>query len=219
MVKYPEVGSVKSRLAKSIGSEAATDLYRAFILDTLSTLHALEIPFHIAIFPPATQDRFIEWLGRSYQVFGQNGADLGERLHNGFMTMFEEKYEQVIALASDSPGLPIDILSKAASSLRSQNAVLGPALDGGYYLIGFSRDTYIPSAFEGISWGTEAVFRETLSQLKSISNRVHILPKWMDIDTETDLRKFYEAYQMQPSTAPRTLSYIRSHPDILGAHS
>jgi len=215
MMKYPREGSVKSRLAKSIGKNAATALYRAFIRDTLLTVESLEFPFHLAVFPPEALEKSVNWLGASYEFFRQEGVNLGERLHNGFTRMFEEKYEQVIALASDSPGLPPDILYKAVSSLQRQDSVLGPAFDGGYYLIGFSKESYIPEVFEGIAWGTEAVFNKTLSLLKSVSRQVHLLPEMTDIDTVSELRKFYDTCQMQPSKAPHTVSYLRSHPDVL----
>jgi hypothetical protein len=215
MTKYPEVGSVKSRLAKSIGNRAATDLYRAFIQDTLLTVQSVELPFHIAVFPPVALEKSMKWLNGSYRFLPQEGANLGERLHNCFVRMFEEKYEQVIALASDSPGLQADILHKAVSSLQGHDCVLGPALDGGYYLIGFSRKCYLSAVFEGISWGTEFVFEETLSILKANSRHVHVLPEMMDIDTESELREFYEKHRMHPSKPPNTMKYLRKHPDLL----
>ncbi|MHA1951848.1 MAG: TIGR04282 family arsenosugar biosynthesis glycosyltransferase [Candidatus Thorarchaeota archaeon] len=142
MMKYPEVGKVKARLAQSIGEEAATSLYRTFIQDTLSTVQSLDIPFHIAMYPPESQERFAQWFGPSYRFFLQQGTDLGERLQNGFATMFKKEYQQVIALASDCPDLPIEILQTAVSSLQTHKVVIGPASDGGYYLIGFSYDLF-----------------------------------------------------------------------------
>lgn len=215
MMKYPEDGKVKARLAQSIGEEAATDLYRAFIQDTLTTVQSLGIPFHIAVSPPESLERFTQWLGLTYQYFHQQGIDLGERLHNGFATMYTKEYQQVIVLASDSPDLPIEILQEAVSSLQTHKVVIGPASDGGYYLIGFSHDFFIPEVFEDISWSTETVFQETLSRIESVTKKVHVLPEWSDIDTKSDLRKFYETYQFQPSKTLHTMNYLCSHPEIL----
>ncbi|MDH4214459.1 MAG: TIGR04282 family arsenosugar biosynthesis glycosyltransferase [Candidatus Thorarchaeota archaeon] len=215
MVKYPELGMVKERLAQSVGEEAAIDLYRAFIQDTLQTVQSLDIPYHIAVYPPASQERFAQWLGPSHQFFGQEGVDLGQRLQNGFATMYKKEYQQVIALASDSPDLPIEILQKAVSSLQTHKVVIGPASDGGYYLIGFSHDLFISKVFEDIPWSTATVFRETLSRIESVTSQVHVLPEWADIDTKSDLQKFYETCQLQPSKILHTMKYLRSHSKLL----
>jgi rSAM/selenodomain-associated transferase 1 len=215
MMKYPKVGRVKARLAQSIGDESATNLYRMFIRDTLTTVQDLDIPFYIAVHPPESQKQFAKWIGPSYQIFQQQGIDIGERLQSGFTTMFERGYKQVIALASDSPDLPIEILREAVSALQSHKAVIGPASDGGYYLIGLSHDHSIPGAFEDISWSTETVFRETLSKIKSVTQRVHILPEWADIDTKSDLQKFYEKHRLQNSCDSHTMNYLCSRPELL----
>jgi rSAM/selenodomain-associated transferase 1 len=215
MMKYPEAGKVKIRLAESIGKEAAKDLYQAFIQDTLSTVQALTIPFHIAVYPPESEKRFAQWLGPSYQFFLQQGSNLGERLQNGFSMMFKKGYQQVIALASDSPDLPVGILQKAVSSLQTHKVVIGPASDGGYYLIGFSHDFFLAEVFEDMPWSTEIVFRETLSRIKSVTSQVCVLPEWEDIDTKTNLREFFEKYMKDPSETLHVMKYLRSHPRVL----
>jgi rSAM/selenodomain-associated transferase 1 len=215
MTKFPEVGKVKARLAKSIGNKFATGLYRSFIQDTLTTVHTLDIPFHIAVFPPESQERFAKWLGHSYQFFHQQGSDLGERLQNSFSAMFEKGYQRVIALASDSPDIPKEILETAVSGLQTHKVVIGPTTDGGYYLIGFLRDLFIPRAFEKITWSTETVFQETLSKIESITKEVLVLPLWNDIDHKSDLQEFYETYQQQPSVNLHTMNYLRSHSELL----
>ncbi len=215
MMKYPEAGKVKIRLAESIGKEAATDLYRAFIQDTLSTVQALTIPFHIAVYPPESEKRFAQWLGPSCQFFLQQGANLGERLLNGFSIMFKKGYQQVIALASDSPDLPVGILQKAVSSLQTHKVVIGPASDGGYYLIGFSHDFFLAELFEDMPWSTEIVFQETLSRIRSVTNQVCVLSEWEDIDTKTNLREFFEKYMKDPSETLHVMKYLRSHPRVL----
>ena len=215
MMKYPEVGKVKSRLAKSIGDEAATSLYRTFVQDTLTTVQSANIPFHIALYPPESQDEFARWLGRSLEYFPQEGTNLGERLQHGFSVMFKKEYRQVIALASDCPDLPSEILQTAASHLQTHKVVIGPAPDGGYYLIGFSSDLFVPDAFVGLSWGTESVFQETLARIELVTNQISILPEWQDIDTENDLRNFFEAYQLQSSNTLHTMKYLRNQPELL----
>ena len=129
--------------------------------------------------------------------------------------MFEKEYQQVIALASDSPDLPPEILQTAISKLQNHEAIIGPATDGGYYLIGFSHDFFNPEYFENISWSTNTVYRETLSRIESMSNKVYVLPKWADIDTKSDLKRFYETNQLQPTKTLHTMNYLRSHPQLL----
>jgi len=215
MMKYPEAGKVKVRLAQSIGEEAATRLYEAFIQDTLATVQTLDIPFHIAVHPPESQEKLARWLGPSHRYFHQEGANLGERLQNGFATMFDKGYQQVVALASDCPDLPFEILQEAVASLQTRKVVIGPAPDGGYYLIGFSRDLFIPSAFRNISWSTDTVLQETLSRIESETKLVHMLPEWQDIDTKSDLQDFYEKYESQPSDTLHALKYLRSNHGLL----
>lgn len=215
VMKYPEAGKVKMRLAQSLGEEAATSLYRAFIQDTLTTVQSLDVPYHIAVYPPESQKQFAQWLGGANQFFPQLGMDLGERLQNGFTTMFKKEYQQVIALASDSPDLPVEILQKAVSSLQTHKVTIGPAFDGGYYLIGFSHDFFIPEVFEDISWSTETVFQETMSRIETIKDQVHVLPVWEDIDTKRNLREFYERNQLQSSRTLHTMKYLSMHSRLL----
>lgn len=217
MMKYPEVGKVKTRLAESVGDEVATNLYREFIRDTLTTARALDVPFHIAVYPPNALVKFSHWLGPSHEFFGQKGTNLGERLHNGFDLMFKNEYRQVIALASDSPDLPPEIIQNAISSLRTHKFVIGPATDGGYYLLGISHDAFILNTFSDISWGSETVFQDTLHRIRSVTNKVHVLPEWLDIDTKDDLKQFYETYKMKHTNTLYTMKYLRNHPELVGA--
>ncbi len=215
LMKYPEKGKVKSRLAKSIGEEAAMNLYRAFIQDTLKTVRSLDIPFYIAVYPPESEELFEQWLGPSHRFFRQKGINLGERLRNGFSTMFEKGYHQVIALASDCPDLPIELLQKAVYTLQSQEIVIGPAPDGGYYLIGFSKDCFHPVVFDKISWGSDTVFQETLKRIESVTSKIHILREWPDIDTKSHLRQFYKTYQLDSSNTLHSMKYLHSHPKLV----
>jgi len=215
MTKYPERGKVKLRLAQSIGEEAAASLYHAFIQDTLQTVQALDIPFRIAVHPPESQEKLTQCLGRSYACFPQRGANLGERLHNGFLRMFSEKFQQVIAVASDCPDLPLDILQAAVQSLQSNEVVIGPAPDGGYYLIGFTKDSFIPAVFQDISWSTDKVLDETLERINLDPEQIHILPKWKDIDTKADLQEFYLMYRTHQQDALHSMKYLFDHPELV----
>lgn len=215
MMKYPEAGKVKSRLAEAIGAEAAASLYRTFIQDILTTVQSLNTPFHLAVYPPESLEQFTQWLGPSYRYYSQQGTNLGERLQNGFTMMFKQQYHLVIALASDCPDLPVEILRTAVFTLQTHKVVIGPAPDGGYYLIGFSSEFPFANIFQDISWGTATVFQETFAKIDAKPTQIHVLPEWPDIDTKEGLQEFYKNNELKPSQALHTMNYLRSHPEIL----
>ena len=188
-VKYPEKGKVKSRLASVIGDKPAANLYRDFITQMLSTLKRGDFPFYICFYPKNALKGLREWLGGQYQYIPQKGKDLGERMRNGFIGAFEIGFRRVVLIGSDIPDLPLEFVEEAFTSLKKKDAVIGPALDGGYYLIGFKDKTFSPQVFEGMAWGTETVFGETMNILKKLMQNVHTLPYRRDIDTIEDLRK------------------------------
>ena len=127
-------------------------------------------------------------MGEDYLYMPQKGEDLGERMRNGFIQTFAEGFKRVILIGSDIPGLPLEFIEEAFTSLRDKDAVIGPSLDGGYYLIGFRNKTFSPKVFEGIPWSTEKVFEETMKVLEKERLTVHTLPRWRDIDTIEDLK-------------------------------
>jgi len=188
-IKSPEKGKVKSRLASVIGDKPAANLYRDFITQMLSTLKRGDFPFYICFYPKNALKGLREWLGGQYQYIPQKGKDLGERMRNGFIGAFEIGFRRVVLIGSDIPDLPLEFVEEAFTSLKKKDAVIGPALDGGYYLIGFKDKTFSPQVFEGMAWGTETVFGETMNILKKLMQNVHTLPYRRDIDTIEDLRK------------------------------
>ena len=187
-VKYPEKGQVKSRLAASIGVDPAVRIYKNIVAQMLSTLKKGTFPLHICFFPRNAQKPIEHWLGEEYRYIPQKGKDLGERMRNGFAEAFSMGRKRVVLIGSDIPGLKIKDINEAFKSLKKMDAVIGPAHDGGYYLIGFKDETYSPQVFEGIAWGTKSVFNETMKKLKRIRRAVYVLPYQRDIDTVEDLK-------------------------------
>ena len=188
-VKYPEKGKVKSRLAAVIGDDSAVSLYKNLVAQMLSTLKEGTFPLYICFFPKNAQKPIKNWLGREYRYIPQNGKDLGERMRNGFIGGFAMGYKRVVLIGSDIPDLPMKYIEEAFKSLKEMDAVIGPAFDGGYYLIGFNLNTFSPQVFEGIVWGTENVFEETMRKLKRFRRVVYTLPYQRDIDTAEDLKR------------------------------
>ena len=207
-IKYPEPGEVKTRLAETIGSEKAVQLYRNFILDLLAKLESTRLHFAICFYPEQKKALLMEWLGEGYEYIPQKGVDLGERMAAAFLDAFAGGYRRVILMGGDFPDLPRPFFEKALGALNTHDAVIGPAIDGGYYLIGFNQETFFRQAFEGIHWSTEGVFRQTLSILKAYRRRVYVLPAWNDIDTIEDLRHLIERSEDSGFTSSRTMSFL-----------
>lgn len=206
--KYPEKGKVKRRLVPHLGEEKVVELYKNFMLDSLSTMNASGVEFYVCVYPPDSKASFIEWLGSDYSYLPQEGENLGERIKNGFISAFARTYNRVVTIGSDIPNLPCEFINDAFSRLTTEDMVIGPAADGGYYLIGFTRTTFLPESFEGIPWGTHTVLQETLKVVKKRSHSVHLLPEWHDIDTYDDLKNVIKKSKDTPFRHSKTFSYL-----------
>jgi hypothetical protein len=117
------------------------------------------------------------------------GDDLGEKLYNGFKKLFRRGYNSAIALASDIPDLPEAILDESLKKLTKYNSVIGPSFDGGYYLIGLTKDSASKNLFRGIAWSTETVYNETMKKIKQGKISCHALAPWGDVDQIADLKR------------------------------
>jgi len=193
-VKNPERGKVKSRLGAVIGNDSAVSVYKNIVDRMLSTLKEGTFPLYICFSPKNAQKPVKNWLGREYRYIPQNGKDLGERMRNGFTEAFEMGFKKVVLIGSDIPDLALEFIEEAFITLNKSDAVIGPAFDGGYYLIGFKDKTFSPQVFEGIAWGTQNVFDETVKKLKRFKRAVHTLPYQRDIDTAKDLNYLKEKF-------------------------
>ena len=187
-IKNPEQGKVKTRLASAVGDTMAVKLYKRFLLEMLFTLNDGTFLFFLCYYPDNALEDLSDWLGDHYLYMAQKGENLGERMKNGFLEAFSMKFRRVILVGSDIPDLPLDFIEEAFTALQAQDGVIGPSLDGGYYLIGFKNKAFPPRVFDGIRWGTETVFEETMNVLKQEGLTVHTLNPLRDIDTVEDLK-------------------------------
>jgi rSAM/selenodomain-associated transferase 1 len=186
--RYPEAGKSKTRLIPALGSQGAANLQRQMTQKAiaqareLQTRHQilLEVHFHGGS-GPLMQD----WLGNDLVYHPQVEGDLGVKMASAFQQAFSQKKSGVVIIGSDCPDLDTDLLLQSFRSLRQHDLVLGPATDGGYYLIGLSR--FIPEIFNGISWSTAAVLRQTVEVAKSMELAIAYLPTLTDIDRPEDL--------------------------------
>ena len=182
-------GQVKTRLAAALGPERAAAIQRLFV-ETLADRFGQAADDRLIVFtPPAAEQAFREVANDHWRLSPQADGDLGRRMR----TFFEEalrQFDRVVLIGSDSPDLPAEFLDDAFASLQSHNVVLGPAQDGGYYLVGATREA--PPIFDGISWSTADVWPQTIARLRARNCRWHELPGWFDVDEMHDLRALVE---------------------------
>jgi uncharacterized protein len=186
MAKVPRAGQVKTRLCPPLTSETAAGLYRCFLSDVLDLVAGVPgVDPVVAFSPPEARGEFARLTSGRFRLVPQAGADLGARLENTFRVLFEQGYERVAAVSTDSPDLPMQYLADAFARLDDAPVVLGPCPDGGYYLIGLA--TLIPELFRDMPWSTERVMPETEMRAGRLGVKVVRLPEWDDVDTAADL--------------------------------
>ena len=190
-VKNPIPNQVKTRLQPVLSAEQAASLYKAFLKDWFTTLHTLyDFDLIIAYTPSDSQPDLEKLIGKKVTYIPQIGIDLGERLTNATKWGAKNGYEKIIIVGSDSPTLPKSYITDAATALDSRDMVIGPSVDGGYYLIGFAMNALaktVPYVFEGIKWSTAQVLQQTLTRIKACKATLKLLPPWYDVDTPEDL--------------------------------
>lgn len=187
--KYPELGMCKTRLAKSIGEEKALAVYQ-HLLDKTARITS-ELDVDTAVFFNEKIDPHHRWKFSHYQKLQAEG-NLGNKMKEAFKWAFEMKYSKVCIIGSDLWDIEASLIQNAFETLNHSEVVIGPAKDGGYYLLG-SR-FYIPEVFELSGWSTAHVFQETLNKVEG--KKIHVLPEKNDIDTIEDLEgiPFFEDY-------------------------
>lgn len=184
-VKYPEPGKVKTRLAKDIGPNAAAKAYRGLaesIFHSLSNGSSKRKDFETVVFfdPPDKAREIREWLTGAAAYRSQEGKDLGERLIHAFEAAFENGAGKVLVLGSDTIGFREDLMAKAFESLDYYDVVIGPAKDGGYYLIGMKESH--EDLFQNIPWSTSHVLKTTLEWVREENLTYYLLPELEDLD-------------------------------------
>lgn len=184
-VKYPSPGSVKTRLAESIGEKKAALLYRTFVETVISRTDCKYFKRVVFYAPPGKGREIEEWLGEELEMYSQRGGDLGERLANAFQLLFKNGAQRVVTIGTDSPLIDKEIVREAFELLKTKQCVIGPSLDGGYYLLGLSKPC--KDIFMNIEWGTEKVFLQTLKIIEMLGLPCGILEKHFDVDSLDDL--------------------------------
>lgn len=185
--KVPVPGFVKTRLAATIGIRASAILYRAFFRDSLASYTKIDADVRIYF---SSNDRAIpdELVLESMSPHFQRGNDLGQRMSNAFQETFTRGYARVVIVGTDHPTLPTSYIERAFSELDgSKRVLIGPARDGGYYLLGLSAAE--PSIFAGMTYGHPDVYRQTIERAAATGLEVRVLPNWYDVDDADDLKQ------------------------------
>jgi uncharacterized protein len=211
MAKVPGAAVVKSRLHTVLSSDQASALYRCFLLDRLDGLATVsDIERVVAFTPPGAGEAIAALVPAGYRCVPQQGRDLGERLAGVLAGLLAEGRAGAIAIDSDSPTLPMAYVAAAAEILRhaAADVVIGPAEDGGYYLIGVIAPQ--PRLFEDMAWSTSSVLPTTLMRAKDLGLRSHVLPPWFDVDTADDLMRLRNEMKADGCQARRTSAFLRT---------
>jgi len=200
LAKHPTPGRVKTRLAVRIGAEAAADLYEAFVRDLARRLRAVGCPVWWAATPARAS---FAALVRSRRYFPQRGRDLGARMDHASRVVAARARGAVIVLGADAPHVALRALGAAARALaRGADVVLGPATDGGYYLIGVRRPCR--ALFEDVAWSTPGVTPTTRRRIRALGLRcVEVAPGW-DVDDARDLARLAQVVRRRPAEFPNT---------------
>ena len=199
--KEPRPGHVKTRLIPNLSPEGAAQLYHSFLIDILEEMGQVpHVRLALAFSPPGSQVFFRSLAPPGMELFPQEGRDLGERMARACARGFAAGYSPVMLRGSDTPDLPAAEVSEARKVLAAGNfqVVLGPATDGGYYLVGLNEPQ--PSLFEGPIWSSSTVLSSTLTLARQQGLTVHLLPSWPDIDTSGDLITFL--HRARPAPQP-----------------
>lgn len=222
MLKVPVAGQVKTRLVPPLTEKGAARLYRCFIEDTFNRINILNgIDIIAAYTPKNLKLRVKKIVPAGTIIIPQKGKDLGQRLSNIFSELFSLGYKKIAIIGSDSPDLPIGYIKKSFSLLKSKaELVVGPAQDGGYYLVAMSNLPIPPlvkgsgeggcagEIFQDIPWSTDAVFKKTMEKAKKAGLKAAILPKWYDVDDADSLKVLRNSLKISP-VASKTNALMR----------
>lgn len=199
--KEPLPGKVKTRLAQDVGERVAAELYGAMLADLLEIAHSLDTvrPLLFWALETSTMPDCPGFPG--LEMFEQQGADLGERMNNAFIKAFSLGMDVCCCIGSDLPDLPVEYIRRAFCKLESPDTdvVLGPAEDGGYYLVGMKKLN--AGLFRDIAWSTGMVLATSLKRADELQLKTTLLPPWYDIDLIGDLRRLASS---PGKSAPRT---------------
>ena len=186
--RNPVKGKVKTRLSKTIGDDKALTIYKTLLIRTEKTIRDMDCDKAVYYSVEINEEDI--WDASVYHKYQQHGANLGERMLNAFSDAFRDEYEKVVIIGSDLYDLHLNHINEAFEMLNNIDVVIGPAHDGGYYLLGMNSLNSL--LFKNKVWGSSKVLDDTLNDLKDKS--VYLLETLNDIDVYEDLKNI-EAFK------------------------
>ncbi|CAM4174396.1 TIGR04282 family arsenosugar biosynthesis glycosyltransferase [Gillisia limnaea] len=190
--RNPELGKVKTRLAKDVGDESALEIYKFLLKHTVLITSDLDVHKEVWFSEEIGKDHL--WDSSVYSKKLQKGKDLGARMQYAFEAGFDNGFRNIIIIGSDMYDLETEDLENAFRILKNKEYVIGPAADGGYYLLGMRNPE--PKIFKNKQWGTSSVLRETLNDLKgkniALTDLRNDVDLYEDIKEHEDFQKFFK---------------------------
>lgn len=197
--RYPEPGKTKTRLIPALGAEGAANLQRRMTEYAVRLAQQFSVRRKVCVeirYEGGDLAVMQNWLGAELDFRPQGSGDLGARMQWAFDAAFAEDFDQVIVMGTDCPDLTAEILATAFAALKRHEFVLGPAQDGGYYLIGWTRP--LPPLLQGIAWGTDTVLATTLTKAADIGVEPFLLPMLNDVDRPEDIAYVHFDHHPRP---------------------
>ena len=209
--KEPTKGRVKTRLTPYLSESQCVKLYKAFLKDTINLANSIQCAQRIMAYDCDTANpAYLKKIARGFLFYEQKGKNLGEKMHNAFQFAHEHNASKMVLMGSDFPTLPARFIEEAFRRLDTNDIVLGPSFDGGFYLIGLKRPH--SALFNGIKWSTEGVLSHTVKNARILKQEVVKLDEWYDIDDISSLRRLQRDLRKvkNKATAKWTSKFLKS---------
>jgi hypothetical protein len=208
MAKRPVPGRTKTRLCPPLTPLEAAELYEALLRDTMELVSGLRgVDMAVAVSPRSAVGLMGRLVPHGARMLAVEGADIGECLRSATEQLFAEGFTRVVAVNSDGPTLPAEYIERAVEWLTNSDVVLGPAEDGGYYLIGLRQKQ--PGLFTDIAWSSSRVAAQTLERAVALGLTAAKLPSWYDVDTPAELERLRaDLMSLPPEVAPHTRCFF-----------
>lgn len=195
LTKNPVLGQAKTRLARSIGNENALAIFKILLQHTLNITSALKKVDKFVFYANEIPENDI-WPNEIYQKSIQIEGDIGQKMYHALQEVFKQDYKEVILIGSDCLDLQTEAIEQAFIELNKNNTVIGPSIDGGYYLIGFKNEA--ANIFENKTWSTSSVYDETINDFNNKNLSFKKLPYLSDIDEVENVIPHQSLHQFIP---------------------
>jgi len=207
--KEPKRGKVKTRLKGRFTLTECTELYKAFLKDTIALARKIDCDQRVLAYEASGEPKYLKKIAKGFSFYRQHGESLGEKMHNALSDLNKD-FSRAVIIGSDSPTLPVAYINNAFRKLYRSDVVIGPSTDGGYYLIGAKISDW--SIFKGIRWSSNSVLRNTINNIKW-NKKYYLLDKWYDVDTVSSAKHLWKDIETSNKTerARFTKDFLNKH--------